>query len=93
MVVISDMRLADVVIQHSSALTFLIVKTLKSACAVPINERPMVLYLSMYFWTISQEEDDSRENAFLKCLKVVIRIQPVTYLKYKALTMTKGTKK
>ena len=93
MVVISDMRLTDVVIQPSSASTFLIVKTLKSACAVPTNERPMVLDLSIYFWKISQEVDNFRENALLKCLKVVTQRQTVTYLKYKALTMTKGTKK
>ena len=93
MVVLSNRRLTDFVYQPYQPSTFLIVKTLKSACAVPTNERPMVLDLSIYFWEISQEVDNLKEKTLLKCLKVVIGNKPSTYLKYNALTKTKGTKK
>ena len=93
MVVLSNRRLTDFVYQPYQPSTFLIVKTVKCACAVPTNEKTMALDLSIYFWEIPQEVDNLIEKSILKCLKLVIQNHPVTYLKYKALTMTKGTKK
>ena len=47
-------------------------------------------YESAPFWkTNSRHQIDN----LTRVLKVVVRHHPATYLKYKALTMTKGTKK